>query len=140
MLSGDHTWRIAVRGGRDRHAACRGESASATYDVGVLALTLDSAKNIAIGLAAVFAIGSIGAAWIMKTIVQKVAMALVLAVLAFAVWSQRTSLQDCADKVQDAYERNGTTVSLSDTDCSFFGATITISDPRSNDQPADDAG
>lgn len=106
----------------------------------VLALTLDSAKNIAIGLAAVFAIGSIGAAWIMKTIVQKVATALVLAILAFAVWSQRTSLQDCADKVQDAFERSGTTVSLGDTDCSFFGTTITISDPRSGIDPADDAG
>ena len=106
----------------------------------MLALTLDTAKNIAIALAVVFAIGSVAAAWIMKTIVQKVATALVLAVLAFAVWTQRTSLQDCADKVKDAYEREGTSVSFIDTDCSFFGATITVSDPRANDEPADDAG
>ncbi|BAN02335.1 hypothetical protein YM304_20210 [Ilumatobacter coccineus YM16-304] len=106
----------------------------------VLALTLDAAKNLAIAVAVVFAIGSVLAAWIMKTIIQKVATALVLAVLAFAVWSQRASLQDCADKVKDAYEREGTSVTFIDTDCSFFGATITISDPRSDDSPADDAG
>ena len=60
------------------------------------------------------------------------------ALLAFAVWSQRASLQDCADKVQANYERVGTNVSFLDTDCSFFGVTVTISDPR-NDDPADDS-
>lgn len=119
---------------------CRGLRRGGPYDGQVLALDLDAAKNIAIALAAVFAIGSVVSAWIMKTIIQKVATALVLAVLAFAVWSQRTSLQDCADKVKDAYERNGTSVSFIDTDCSFFGATITISDPRNGDQPADGTG
>ena len=102
----------------------------------MLAITLDEAKNISIGLVAVFAIGAVASAWIMKTIMQKVAVAAVLGVLAFAVWTQRQSLQDCADKVKDAYEFDGVNTTIIDTDCSFFGTTITISDPR-NDEPAD---
>lgn len=103
----------------------------------MLAITLDEARNIAVGLVVVFAVGAIAAAWIMKTIVQKIAVAAVLAILAFAVWTQRASLQDCADKVIDAYEFDGVSSTLIDTDCSFFGTTITISDPRND--PADDA-
>ncbi len=102
----------------------------------MLAITLSEAKNIAIGLVVVFVVGAIAAAWIMKTIMQKMAVALVLAILAFAVWTQRTSLQDCADKVNDAYEFDGVNPTIIDTDCSFFGTTITISDPRND--PADD--
>ncbi len=104
----------------------------------MLAITLDTAKNVAIAMAAVFLVGAVLAAWLMKTIIQKVATALVLAILAFAVWSQRTSLQECADKVQDAYSREGSSVTFIDTECTFFGATITISDPR--DDPADSDG
>lgn len=99
--------------------------------VTVLGITLDTAKNIAIGVVVVFLLGSLLAAWLMKTIIQKVAVAVVLALLAFAVWSQRTSLQECADKVQENFELEGTTASFVDTDCSFFGFDVTISDPRS---------
>lgn len=102
----------------------------------MLAITLSEAKNIAIGLVVVFLLGAVASAWIMKTIMQKVAVAAVLALLAFAVWTQRTSLQDCADKVKDAYEFDGVSPTIIDTDCSFFGTTITISDPR--DDQADD--
>jgi undecaprenyl pyrophosphate phosphatase UppP len=105
----------------------------------VLAITLDEAMNIAVGLVVIFTVGAIAAAWIMKTIMQKVAVAAVFAVLAFAVWTQRQSLQDCADKVKDAYEFDGVNTTILDTDCSFFGTTITISDPRS-DPPGDAAG
>lgn len=100
----------------------------------MIALSLSDAKNIGIAVAAVFAVGSLASAWIMKTIIQKVAVAAVLAVLAFAVWTQRTSLQDCADKVINNYELDGVNPTLVDTDCSFFGTTVTISDPR-GDEP-----
>ena len=107
----------------------------------MLAITLDEAQNIAVGLVVVFVVGAIASAWIMKTIMQKVAVAAVLAILAFAVWTQRASLQDCADKVIDAYEFDGVNPTIIDTDCSFFGTTITISDPRNDpaDNPADDS-
>jgi len=96
-----------------------------------LGITLDTATNVAVGVFSVFLIGSLLAAWLMKTIIQKVAVAGVLALLAFGVWSQRTSLQDCADKVQENFELEGTTATFVDTGCSFFGFEVTISDPRS---------
>lgn len=101
----------------------------------MLAITLDTAKNLAIVIALAFVAAAGASAWIMKTITQKLLAMLVLAALAFAVWTQRTALQDCADAVQANYERVGTDVTLDDTDCSFFGFTVTISDPR--DDPAD---
>lgn len=64
-------------------------------------------------------------------------VAVVFGVLAFAVWTQRSSLQDCADKVIDAYEFDGRNPTIIDTECSFFGTTITISDPRT--PPTDNA-
>ena len=103
----------------------------------MLALTLDQATNLAIVVATVLAAAAIVSFWVMKTIVQKIAMATLLGLLAFAVWTQRTSLQDCADKVQGNFERVGTNVTVTDTDCSFFGVTITISDPRND---SDDTG
>ena len=100
------------------------------------ALTLESAKTIAIAVVVIFVVGAVLAAWIMKTIVQKAVTVLVLALLAFAVSTQRTSLQDCADKVQGNFDRVGTNVTVTDTDCSFFGTTITIKDPRTDEDAA----
>ncbi|WP_395155306.1 hypothetical protein [Ilumatobacter sp.] len=102
----------------------------------MLALTLESAKTIAIAVVVVFVLAAFLAAWIMKTIVQKVATVIVLALLAFAVSTQRTSLQDCADKVQGNFDPVGTNVTVTDTDCSFFGTTITIKDPRVDEDAA----
>lgn len=97
----------------------------------MLALTLDTAENIAIMAVTALVIGAIAAAWLMKTIVQKLMAVAILGLFAFAIWTQRGSLDDCADKVLDNFETSGADVTLSDTDCSFFGITVTISDPRS---------
>ncbi len=98
----------------------------------MLGLTLDDAKTIAIVAATVLAVGAVVSFWIMKSIAQKVAVAALFALLAFAVWTQRVSLQDCADKVQDNFELAASDVVVVDTECSFFGVTVTISDPRSD--------
>jgi hypothetical protein len=103
----------------------------------LLALTLAAAKNIAIAVVVVFLVGAVASAWIMKTVVQKLVTAFVLVLLAFAVFTQRTSLQDCADKVKGNFSRAGTSVTVTDTDCSFFGVTVNIKDSR--DASADDA-
>jgi hypothetical protein len=114
----------------------------------VLGLSLDEAKNVALIAATVFAIGAIAAIWIMQTIVQKVLVAVLLVMLAFAVWSQRESLQECAEQVQtnvpnqisEATPGAGTTSTsvpaggtgsttesgTSDTSCTFFGVDVTI--------------
>lgn len=96
----------------------------------MFALSLDNAETIAIVAATALAVGAVVSFWIMKSIVQKLAVAALLGMLAFAVWTQRVSLQDCADKVQDNFELAGTDVVVTDTECSFFGLTVTISDPR----------
>lgn len=96
----------------------------------MFAISLDDAKTLAVVAVTALVVGAIVAFWVMKTIVQKVLVAVLLGLLAFAVWSQRTALQDCADKVEASYERVGTDVTLDDTECSFFGASVTISDPR----------
>lgn len=106
------------------------------YAAVVLAITLSEAKNIGIGLVVLFLAGSVAAAWIMKTIIQKVAVAAVLVLLAFAVFTQRESLQDCADKARDLYELRDEAIDPAvplDTECSFFGTTIGIPDPRTSD-------
>jgi hypothetical protein len=111
---------------------------TSAYAAPVLAITLSEAKNIGIGLVALFLVGSVASAWIMKTIIQKVAVAAVLALLAFAVYTQRTSLQDCADKVIDVYELRNEALDPDvplDAECSFFGTTISIPDPRNTDEP-----
>jgi hypothetical protein len=97
----------------------------------VFALTLDNAETIAIVAATALAVGAVVSFWVMKSIVQKLAVAALLGLLAFAVWSQRVSLQDCADKVRDNFELAGSDVIVTDTECSFFGITVTVSDPRS---------
>lgn len=96
----------------------------------MIALTLDDARTIALVAATALAVGAVVSFWVMKSLVQKLAVAALLGVLAFAVWTQRVSLQDCADKVQDNFELAGTDVVVTDTECSFFGITVTISDPR----------
>ena len=94
-------------------------------------MTLDQAQTIAVVATTALVVGAIASFWVMKTVVQKLLVAGLLGLLAFAVWTQRAALQDCADKVQSNFTRSGTEVVVADTECSFFGASITISDPRS---------
>ena len=117
----------------------------------MLGLSLDEAKNVALVAATVFAIGAIAAIWMMKTIVQKVLVAVLLVMLAFAAWSQRESLQECAGpgpgERDDRHRRTTSAASPTSTDagdtgvdpngveptptptaatCTFFGVDVTI--------------
>ncbi len=91
----------------------------------MLALTLGQAKTIAIVIVIVMIAIAIGSAWLMKTVAQKTAIAVIMALLALLVWSQRASLDECADKVREGGGRV-------DATCSFFGRDITISTNRSS--------
>ena len=90
----------------------------------MLALTLGQAKTIAI-LVVVVLIGlAVASAWLMKEVMQKVALVLILGLLALLVWSQRASLQECSEKVRAAgVDINDPDV---DTTCSFLGRDIEI--------------
>lgn len=90
----------------------------------MLALTLGQAKTIAVLVVIVLIGAALAAAWIMKEIMQKVALVVILGLLALLVWTQRSSLQECSDKVRAA----GVNINDPDVDttCSFFGRDIEI--------------
>ena len=93
----------------------------------MLALTLDQARTIAV-VAAVVLLGlAVLSAWVMKTVAQKAAFAVILALLAVVVWTQRASLQECADKVRAEARTAARQV---DTTCSFLGRDVSISTVR----------
>ena len=103
----------------------------AAYSAAVFAITLEQATTIAVVTTTALVVGAVLSFWVMKSIVQKLLVAVLLAARAFAVWAPRTALHDCADKVEATYARVGTSGTVFDPEGSFFGATITISDPRS---------
>jgi ABC-type transport system involved in cytochrome bd biosynthesis fused ATPase/permease subunit len=112
----------------------------------MLGLSLDQATNIALIVATGFVVAAVAVFWVMKTIVQKLVVAVLLALLAFATWSQRASLQDCADKVEtnlrnsvdvgstdqgaadtSETDTSETDTSTTDTMCRFFGVDVDVS-------------
>ena len=88
----------------------------------MVALTLDSAKNIALLIALAFMLLAVLSAVVVKKVTTKLLMVLVLAGLGLLVWSQRSSLQACAQKVKD----RGVTVGQTEVTCSFFGTDIKV--------------
>ena len=88
-------------------------------------LTLETARNLTIALIVLFVVGGILSAWLVRKLVAKLLLLSLFALLAFAVWSNRASLEDCADTVAAALE-GGT---AADLECSLFGVTVEIPDP-----------
>ena len=91
----------------------------------MLALTFETARNVGLAILAGAVIVAIVIAWVVKAIVSKVLALVVLAAIAVAVWSQRESVEDCADRV-------GATLSagaVDDTTCTFFGRQVTVGSP-----------
>lgn len=86
----------------------------------VLALTLGQAKFLALAIVLILIGGAIFSAWIMKEIAQKVVLVVIIGLVALLVWTQRSSLDECADKVREGGIRG-------DTTCSFFGRDVRIS-------------
>lgn len=84
-----------------------------------LAFDVATAKQIALAIVAVLVVGALAAAAIIRSIVTKIIMVVVLAGSALLVWSQRTALQDCADRVRSAADG-------SDVTCSFFGVEVDV--------------
>jgi hypothetical protein len=90
----------------------------------VTALTYESAKNIGIAVAVALIALMVISAIVIKNVTAKLITIVIMGGLAFGVWTQRSSLQDCADKVRD----RGTAVG-SDVTCSFLGSDVNISVP-----------
>jgi protein-S-isoprenylcysteine O-methyltransferase Ste14 len=88
----------------------------------MLALSLAQAKNIAIVVVVILVVIALLTAKFVASVTKKALLLLVLAAVALGVWTQRQSLQTCADNVRD---RAPGTVAT----CSFFGNDITIKAP-----------
>lgn len=92
----------------------------------MLALSLETARDTALIVAAI-AIGlALVSAWVIKAIVSKLVTAAVLVALAVAVWTQRASLDDCAGDVR----ANLAAGAVNDTTCTFFSREVTVPGPR----------
>lgn len=89
----------------------------------MLALTLGQAKALALVIVLILVGGAIFGAWLMKEITQKVVLVVIVGLVALLVWTQRSSLDECADKVREGGIRG-------DTTCSFFGRDVRISTNR----------
>lgn len=83
-------------------------------------LDLDTIRLVALVGAIVFVVGSVISAILLKTIAQKLAVASIFALLAVLVWSQRASLETCADLVRSSV------VMGEGATCTFFGRDVEI--------------
>ncbi len=89
------------------------------------ALTLDSAKNIGIVVVLALIVVMVAMALLIKSVTTKVISVLIFGGLAFGVWTQRSSLEDCAKKVKDRGLLGDTT----ETTCSFLGSDVNVPAP-----------
>jgi protein-S-isoprenylcysteine O-methyltransferase Ste14 len=84
----------------------------------MLALTVDSAKNIAILVVIALVVFAVLTAKFVASATKKAIFLLVFGGLAMGVWNQRQSLQTCADNVKANIGKA--------TTCSFIGKEISI--------------
>lgn len=94
----------------------------------MLALSLGQAKTIAVVIVVALVAFALISAWVMKEVMQKVALVVILGLVALLVWTQRASLQECSEKVRAA----GTAISDVDPTCSFLGRDVEIKRTRSS--------
>jgi hypothetical protein len=88
------------------------------------ALTVESAKNIGIAVAVALVFLMLVMAVVIKNVTTKLITVLLIGGLAFGVWTQRSSLQKCADKVKASGVLGDTNVT-----CSFLGSDVKVSVP-----------
>src|SRR5687768_4985307 len=86
----------------------------------VLAIDVDGAKTLALALVGGFVVLSIVSAIVIKKITTKLISTLLLVGLALGVWTQRSELQDCAERARDRAAAG----IQGDLSCSFFGTDV----------------
>ncbi|MEO5723145.1 MAG: hypothetical protein ABIQ39_10340 [Ilumatobacteraceae bacterium] len=88
----------------------------------MLSLTVDTVKNAAIVVVVVLAVLAIVAASLIRKVVAKLIVVALVVIIGVAVWSQRSSLQNCATRAKDRAAL-GDKASVV---CSFFGQSVTV--------------
>lgn len=92
----------------------------------LFALSSDSVVPLSGAIAIALLVVGLVAAFVLKAVVMKVIGLVLTAALALLLWSQRTELKECADKVAAGVQTAGTEV---DTTCRFFGKDIRVTLP-----------
>jgi Flp pilus assembly protein TadB len=97
--------------------------AAVSYDPPVLvgALEANRVANLGLMLVAGLLIVAVVIALLVRAVVAKVVIALGLVVLGLVVWSQRSSLQDCANQVKAAASGGAST-----KQCRFLGIKVDV--------------
>lgn len=90
-------------------------------------LNLETAKTVALVAVVVALILSVTSAILLKSIAQKLAVAAILGLVALLVWTQRASLDTCAQLVRESVTTNASTT------CTFFGQDVDIPRPSRTD-------
>lgn len=88
------------------------------------AINPETLKNVALGLSGASLLVALIVLKVVRSIVGKVVSTVILVAIAFAGYSQRTSIADCVDKVK----AEATTGSVT---CTFFGQDVTVKIPSS---------
>ncbi len=89
------------------------------------AVTVDTAKNIALVIAAVIVVAALLTAKFVKSVTIKAITILILGALVLGAWTQRKSAEDCVNK----YKNRPATV-VGETNCKFFGVEVKLPDVR----------
>lgn len=123
-FGGEHRARWAQWGQVDRLVAHMATLRPRVRDM--LALSLETAKTVAVVVAATFVASSALSAVLIKNIVAKILGTAVLAAIAVGVWSQRSNVENCigAAKVAAAQVASGSGVT-----CTFFGFEVDVPAP-----------
>ena len=87
------------------------------------ALSLESAKTVAIVIAIAFVAFAVISAWLIKNVTMKIVSILVLVGLGLGVWTQRSNLQDCADRAKAKVEAG---LGEGTVTCTFFGSDVSV--------------
>jgi predicted anti-sigma-YlaC factor YlaD len=88
------------------------------------AIDLDTVRTIAVAATGVFLVIGLVAGVMLKSIAQKAAMMTIFALLALLIWTQRSSLDECAQVVRNSFAIDG------DSTCSFLGRQVSVRPDR----------
>lgn len=89
----------------------------------MFSMTVDSAKDIGIAVAVFLVVIMVLMFLLMKKVTGKLISVIIVGGLALGVWTQRSSLENCANKVKARAALGDTT----DVTCTFMGSDIKVS-------------
>lgn len=100
----------------------------------MLALTLGSARHLAVAIIVVLVVLAVVSATVISNVTTKIVSMLVCIGFALGFWTQRTNLSDCAEQAKAKVTVGDT----SPTTCTFFGTEIDVPGVPDVDLPGSD--